>query len=72
MSNKDILKIILKFEYLMDNTISFTIDKELKEDLKTLIKECRAVYYKNLDYETLIESIYNDIKNEMGWNPYDE
>ena len=39
MNNKDIIKIIIKFEYLMDNTIEFTMDKGLKEDLKTLIKE---------------------------------
>ena len=56
----------------MDNTIEFTMDKKLKEDLKTLIKECREIYYKNINYESLIESIYNDIKDEMGWNPYDE
>ena len=45
MNNKDIIKIITRFEYLMDNTIEFTIDKVLKEDLKTLIKECRDIYY---------------------------
>ena len=72
MNNKDIIKIITRFEYLMDNTVEFTMDKVLKEDLKTLIKECRNIYYKNIDYESLIESIYDDIRDEMGWNPYDE
>lgn len=71
MSNKDVLKIIQEFEYLMDNTVSFSIDGELKENLKTLIKECRNIYYRNINYESLIESIYNDIMDEMGWNPYE-
>lgn len=72
MNKKDVLKIILRFEYLMKNTKSFSIDGELKEDLKILIKECRDIYYTNINYESLIESIYSDIKDEMGWNPYDE
>ena len=55
----------------MDNTVSFSIDGELKENLKTLIKECRNIYYRNINYESLIESIYNDIMDEMGWNPYE-
>lgn len=72
MNKKDVLKIILRFEYLMENTISFSVDGELKEDLKTLIRECRDIYYTNINYESLIESIYNDIKDEMGWHTYDE
>ena len=72
MNKKDVLKIIKEFEYLMSNTISFSINGELKDDLKTLIEECRNIYYRNISYESLIESIYNDIKDEMGWNPYDE
>lgn len=66
MSNKDVLKIIQEFEYLIDNKESFRIDGELKENLKTLIKECRNIYYRDISYESLIESIYNDIMDEMG------